>query len=108
MAHMTLGTTWQSITHLSYRLVRGIICFFFFFFLDWTFCFSSEAGRVADAVEERVAAMESGGHPVSQADIALHLQRTRSFSNGGLEIDSRIVELETALRKEREQKVINK
>ncbi|XP_065839399.1 RUN domain-containing protein 3B-like [Oscarella lobularis] len=64
----------------------------------------SEAGRVADAVEERVAAMESGGHPVSQADIALHLQRTRSFSNGGLEIDSRIVELETALRKEREQK----
>eukprot|EP00118_Oscarella_pearsei_P003443 m.14319 g.14319 ORF g.14319 m.14319 type:complete len:380 (+) comp25682_c0_seq2:12-1151(+) len=63
----------------------------------------SEAGRAADAVEERVAAMESSGHPVSRGDIALHLQRTRSFSNG-CEVDARIVALEKALRNEREQK----
>lgn len=63
----------------------------------------SEAGRASDAAEERVAAMESSGHPVSENDIAMTLRR--QFSMEGKDAAARVVELKQQLRKEREQKV---
>jgi hypothetical protein len=62
----------------------------------------SDAGRAADAVEERVAAMESSGHPISENDAAMTIKR--QYSVEGMDAIARVATLEQQLRKEKEQK----
>lgn len=65
----------------------------------------SDAGRAADAAEERVVAMESSGHRVSDNDIALTMRRSLNNVDGNDAV-ARVFELEQQLGKEREQKVL--